>query len=231
MIVKPASKMFRAISFGVFWRSAPSTSAIMRSRNVSPGFDVMRTTRTTLNTRVPPVTAERSPPASRITGADSPVIADSSTDATPSVTSPSPGIIWPAETRTMSPTRSCALETSWTSPRCTRYAVVSDLTWRSASACAFPRPSAIASAKFANSTVNQSHSVICRSKLKWPRWVTLFSTSSTAVSTLPISTTNMTGLRAMVRGFSLRRASTVARRTMRASNSDRALPWLDIESP
>ena len=35
--------MFSAISFGVFWRSAPSTSAIMRSRNVSPGFEVMRT--------------------------------------------------------------------------------------------------------------------------------------------------------------------------------------------
>ncbi|RNL73302.1 hypothetical protein [Streptomyces sp. I6] len=33
---------------------------------------------------VPPVTAERSPPDSRMTGADSPVIADSSTDATPS---------------------------------------------------------------------------------------------------------------------------------------------------
>ena len=35
------------------------------------------------STRVPPVTPERSPPASRMTGADSPVMADSSTDATP----------------------------------------------------------------------------------------------------------------------------------------------------
>ena len=42
--------------------------------------------------RVPPVTALRSPPDSRMTGADSPVIADSSTEATPSTTSPSPGI-------------------------------------------------------------------------------------------------------------------------------------------
>ena len=33
--------MFSAISFGVFCRSAPSTSAIMRSRKVSPGFDVI----------------------------------------------------------------------------------------------------------------------------------------------------------------------------------------------
>ena len=44
------------------------------------------------STRVPPVTALRSPPASRITGADSPVMADSSTVATPSTTSPSPGM-------------------------------------------------------------------------------------------------------------------------------------------
>ena len=40
---------------------------------------------------MPPVTAERSPPASRMTGADSPVIADSLTEATPSITSPSCG--------------------------------------------------------------------------------------------------------------------------------------------
>ena len=50
---------------------------------------------------VPPVTAERSPPDSRITGADSPVIADSSTEAMPSTTSPSPGMTWPASTTTM----------------------------------------------------------------------------------------------------------------------------------
>ncbi len=55
------------------------------------------------STRVPPVTPERSPPASRMTGADSPVMADSSTDATPSMISPSPGITWPASTTTRSP--------------------------------------------------------------------------------------------------------------------------------
>jgi hypothetical protein len=36
MRVMPASRMLSAISFGVFCRSAPSTSAIMRSRNVDP---------------------------------------------------------------------------------------------------------------------------------------------------------------------------------------------------
>ncbi len=48
------------------------------------------------STRVPPVTAERSPPDSRMTGADSPVMAVSSTDATPSMISPSAGMTSPA---------------------------------------------------------------------------------------------------------------------------------------
>ena len=52
---------------------------------------------------MPPVTALRSPPDSRITGADSPVIADSSTEAMPSITVPSPGIPSPASTTTTSP--------------------------------------------------------------------------------------------------------------------------------
>ena len=42
-MVMPASRMLSAISFGVFCRSAPSTSAIMRSRKVEPGAAVMRT--------------------------------------------------------------------------------------------------------------------------------------------------------------------------------------------
>jgi hypothetical protein len=64
---------------------------------------VIRTTIRSDSTFVPPVTALRSPPASRMTGADSPVMADSSTLAMPSMTSPSPGMIWPASTTTMSP--------------------------------------------------------------------------------------------------------------------------------
>ena len=75
--------MSRAISFGVFCRLAPSTSAIIRSRKVSPGLEVICTTIRSDSTRVPPVTADRSPPDSRITGADSPVMADSSTDGHP----------------------------------------------------------------------------------------------------------------------------------------------------
>ena len=92
MIVSAASKMLSAISLGVFCRLAPSTIAIIRSRNVSPGLAVMRTTSQSERTRVPPVTALRSPPLSRMTGALSPVMALSSTEAMPSMTSPSPGI-------------------------------------------------------------------------------------------------------------------------------------------
>ncbi len=98
-----ASRIPSAISFGVLRRSAPSTRAIIRSRKDLPGSWVISTTIRSERTRVPPVTAERSPPASRITGADSPVIADSSTEAMPSTTVPSPGIVSPTVTTTTSP--------------------------------------------------------------------------------------------------------------------------------
>ena len=92
-IVMNASRMDSAISFGVRERLAPSTIAIMRSRNPSPSRLVTRTTSQSDSTRVPPVTEEKSPPASRSTGADSPVTALSLTEATPSTTSPSAGMI------------------------------------------------------------------------------------------------------------------------------------------
>ena len=57
---------------------------------------------------------------------------------------------------------------------------------RSVSACALPRPSAIASAKLAKSTVNQSQSAICRVKPMSPRTGRRMSrTSTSVVSTLP----------------------------------------------
>ena len=95
--------MLSAISLGVFWRSAPSTSLIMRSRKVDPGAAVMRTFIQSDRTSVPPVTAERSPPDSLITGADSPVMAASFTEAMPSMTSPSEGMVSFASTSTRSP--------------------------------------------------------------------------------------------------------------------------------
>ena len=57
--------------------------AIIWSRKLWPASAVTRTTSQSESTVVPPVTAERSPPDSRMTGADSPVMALSSTDAAP----------------------------------------------------------------------------------------------------------------------------------------------------
>ncbi len=166
-MVSAASRMSSAISFGVFCRFAPSTSAIIRSRKASPGLAVTRTMIQSDSTCVPPVTELRSPPASRITGALSPVIAASFTEATPWTTSPSAGMKSLASTSTSSPFRRREAETTSCSvsrpPMCARSACRSRLASRSRrafrreAACAFPRPSAIASAKFAKSTVNQSH--------------------------------------------------------------------------
>ena len=108
--------------------------------------------------RVPPVTALRSPFASRITGADSPVTADSSTRAAPAMISPSPGAGSPSSISTMSPFRSERAGTFSTCPSALilrPYASV--CAFLSVSAWALPLPSARASAKVAKSTVNQSH--------------------------------------------------------------------------
>ena len=67
---------------------------------------------------------------------------------------------------------------------------------RSAFACALPRPSATASAKFAKSTVSQSQNAITptnQSEPVSPR--TMSSTKIPVVMTLPSSTMNITGLR------------------------------------
>ena len=173
MIVSAASRMFSASSFGVFCRCAPSTRAIIRSMKVSPGLEVIFTTIRSDSTLVPPVTADRSPPDSRMTGADSPVIADSSTEATPSTTSPSPGMISPASTTTWSPSVSWVPGTASSrrsAPVCpgchptSRRATVSRLARRSVSAWALPRPSATASARLAKTTVSHSQTTIVQLK-------------------------------------------------------------------
>ena len=199
--------MFSAISLGVFCRLAPSTSAIIRSMKLSPGFCVTLTTMRSDSTVVPPVTAERSPPDSRMTGADSPVIADSSTEAMPSTTSPSPGMVWPASTTTTSPCCSSGAATSSSRPGVPgdqptrRRAMVAVLVRRSDSACALPRPSATASARLAKITVSQSHTTISHANHDGS------TIARTVPHTAPISTMNMTGLRHSVRGLSLRSAS------------------------
>ncbi len=200
MIVRVISRMPRASSLGVFCRAAPSTRAIILSMNVSPGLAVIRTTIRSLRTVVPPVTAHRSPPASRTTGADSPVIADSSTVATPSTTSPSPGITSPASTTTRSPRHSSVPDTCCSEPPASLRAMVCVRVFLRLSAWALPRPSAIASARLANTIVAQSHSVTETEKTLGA------STDRIVVSTEPTQTTKITGERNRRRGSSLVRA-------------------------
>jgi hypothetical protein len=78
--VRTTNRTVSATSLGVFWRDAPSTRWIIRSRKVWPGSAVTRTIRKSETSAVPAVTDENtSVPGSLRTGADSPVIADSST--------------------------------------------------------------------------------------------------------------------------------------------------------
>jgi hypothetical protein len=219
-----ASRMFSAISLGVLRRSAPSTRAIMRSRNEWPGSEAISTTIRSDRTTVPPVTALRSPPASRITGADSPVMADSSTEAMPSTTVPSPGIGSPAATTTTSPRRSSDAR-RWVPSR--SRASVSLRRARSAAAWALPRPSASASAKFAKITV--SHSQMATVKVNHQGSVpppsgpppNAWISHATVVMAAPISTTNITGLRSCTRGSSLTMLGQIAPRRIAGSNSER----------
>ena len=211
-----------AISFGVFWRLAPSTSAIIWSRNVSPGAAVICTTTWSERTRVEPVTALRSPPASRITGADSPVITDSSTSAMPSTISPSPGISSPASTTQRSPTSSSLDGFSKIEPSAamTLASVVLRIR-RSEPAWALPRPSASASAKLANSTVNHSHTRInAANAFSDPLDEPASRMNRIVAQIVPTYTTKMTGLRTRSRGSSFRKDSITARRTIVRSNAD-----------
>ena len=84
--VSPASRMpERDLVRRLAPRRRPRRGRSCGPGTTGPGSCVISTTMRSDSTRVPPVTAERSPPASRMTGADSPVIADSSTDAMPSI--------------------------------------------------------------------------------------------------------------------------------------------------
>src|SRR6266568_1374964 len=231
MIVRLAIRILSAISFGVLCRFAPSTRAIMRSRKVWPGLALICTTIQSESTRVPPVTALRSPPLSRMTGADSPVMADSSTEATPSTTSPSPGMTSPASTSTISPLRRSGAATSCTAPYrsalARRFAIVVVRARRSVSACALPRPSAIASAKLAKTTVNHSQMATASTKsLSAVNWslvkvavgaVKRKRTNSMVVTTLPTSTTNITGFLSCTRGSSFLNDSGIAPRMILGS--------------
>ena len=197
----------------------------MRSMKLCPGSCVISTTIRSDSTRVPPVTALRSPPASRMTGADSPVIADSSTDAMPSMTVPSPGMTSPAATTTTSPRASSAADLT---PPSASVACVSVRIARNVAAWALPRPSASASARLANTTVSHSHSettkVNIADSLPPPRGSPPKACMSQpiVVMTAPTSTTNITGLRNCTRGSSLRNDPSSAGRRIAGSSSERS---------
>ncbi len=138
-----------------FFLAAPSTIAIILSRKLSPASLVIRITIQSDNTVVPPVTALLSPPASRITGADSPVIALSSTDAKHlRLPHRHRGSVLPLFTITISPFFNVAEDTSvicsFLSAEGIFMCIYIFLEALKESACALPLPSAMASAKFAN---------------------------------------------------------------------------------
>ena len=205
--MKPASRIVRAISFGVFFREAPSTSAIILSRKLSPGWVVTITLIWSESTFVPPVTELLSPPASRITGADSPVIALSSIEARPSIISPSDGIVSPASQIKISPFFNLELLTTETEPfEITSLAGVSSRVLRKLSAWALPRASAIASAKLAKSRVRNNTTKTNKLYPNVPWFsapVAAAQMVTTSMTNVTISTINMIGLRNIVRGSNL----------------------------
>ena len=186
----------------------------MRSMKVFPCSLVILITMRSLMTRVPPVTALRSPPLSRMTGALSPVIADSSTVAMPSTTSPSPGIASFVSQTTRSPFFSSLAATFSSTLLVSKRAIVVVRILRSVAAWALPRPSAMASAKFAKSSVNQSQSVSCKWKLLKCAKV------KNVVRIEPMRTTNITGFFHCTRGSSLRKESRIAGRISSGSRME-----------
>ena len=138
-------------------------------------------------------------------------MAASLTAATPSMTSPSPGIISPAWTRTTSPLRRLLAATLSKLPSARR--LLAERPWLPAlrlSARALPRPSASASAKFAKSTVNHSQRAICSATEVGTAWSG--TKHSKVVSTAVSSTTSITGERSNWRGSSLTKACSSAGR-------------------
>ena len=99
---------------------------------------------------------------------------------------------------------------------------------RKASACAFPRPSATASAKLAKSTVNHSQAAICPEKKAAPFCARRSRTKNAVTTADTISVTKITGLRARRLGSSFLKASTAARFVIAASNRPGAATLCDI---
>src|SRR5664279_2230214 len=100
-----------------------------------------------------------------------------------------------------------------------RLARVSVRVLRKLSACALPRPSATASAKFANSTVNHSQRTIWKVNPTPALCCTRSRTSKTVVNAVTTSSTKITGFLIRVAGLSLTKAWPIAGPTIFGSKS------------
>ena len=165
-MVMPASRTLRAISFGVFCRSAPSTRAIIRSRNEEPGAAVIRT--------IEPVRDH-----GRAAG-DGGAVAAGLADDRRGLAGDG-GLVDRGDAfhhLAVARDQVAGLDqheiadvkierrARWHAAPCVRgrrdaWRRSASRAWRRVSACARPRPSATASAKLAKITVNQSQAAIC----------------------------------------------------------------------
>ena len=214
--------MERAISLGVFCRLAPSISSIMRSMNDSPGLAVTRTVIRSESTVVPPVTEERSLPASRTTGADSPVMADSSMVAAPSMISPSAAMTSPAWTTKMS-----SLAERFRGDH-GGAAARQELLGVGLGAALAERVGLGLAAAFGHGLgeVGEQHREPQPDgdlQRRTPSRSAVAKNRSSVVTAAPTSVTNITGFFTMWTGLSLRKLSKIAGTTISRSNRGRAL--------
>ncbi len=166
-------------------------------------------------TVVPPVTAERSPPDSRMTGADSPVIAASLTEAMPSITSPSPGMTSPASQTTRSPACSSVGRDALVDLMVVRHQqpfgrrLCAGLAQRVGLrlAAAFRHRLGEVGKQYGEPQPDRRSAARSR-RVRRP--IAISRTSSTLVSSVTISSTNITGFLTSVRGSSLTKAWPIA---------------------
>ena len=160
MIVSPASRMLRAISLGVFCRLAPSTRAIMRSRKVSPGFE--RDAHDDPVGQHPGAAGDRRAVAARLADDRGRLAGDGRLvdrgDALDDLAVAGDDLARPRRRTGRRPAAALDGLLDRRRPALRTRAMVSERVLRRVSAWALPRPSAMASAKLANSTVNHSQS-------------------------------------------------------------------------
>ena len=172
----------------------------------------MRTVIQSEITCVPPVTAERSPPLSRITGAD---FGDrpSLTEATPSITSPSDGMMSPASTNTTSPD----LETGARHPLVLGPVALRRSRLRLGARAGAHRPAPLAALRHRLGEVREQHRDPEPATMIWngnrPP-VARSRRKITVVRAATTSTTNMTGFFIRTRGLSLAKAAPIAGMTI-----------------